>query len=176
MNIPKNPMTFRQMYLGFRSGKKKIHPGSPVRNFGNTMRSDPLILGTPKRVKFEDSCGQKSSLGISNDLKLGQVLHTDDTKILAESCPDPTSWRHFMTSNMVKSWGDVTDDVIKSDVINLWRHRWSKWCHVRFFWKFTLNLVVVPSFVQNGWPSVIFERGALKPPPGCGSSKRARTR
>ena len=91
MNIPKNPMTFRQMYLGFRSGKKKMHPRSPVRSFGDTKKSDPQILGTPKRVKFEDSCGQKSSLGISNDLKLGQVLHTDDTKILAKSCPDPSS-------------------------------------------------------------------------------------
>ena len=71
--------------------QKKIHPGSPVRRFVDIMRADPKILGAPKRVKFEDSCGQKSSLGISNDLKLGQVLHTDNTKILAKSCPDLTS-------------------------------------------------------------------------------------
>ena len=71
------------------------------------------------------------------------------------------SWSYSMTLDVVKSGNDV----IKSYVINLWRHRWSKWCHMRFFWKFALNLVIVPSFVQNGWPSVIFERGGPKGPP-----------
>ena len=71
--------------------QKKFFPGVPCPNFGVMMRSDPPISKDPRRVKFDDLCGHQTSLGVSNEFKLGQMLDTDDTKTLAKFCQNPTS-------------------------------------------------------------------------------------
>ena len=152
------------MYLCFQSAEKKFFPGSPPGlwrhnevwppDFGRSQEGQIWRLMWPPNVARYFKWVQTWT-----DVRywwyedFGQILWISDIV---------TSFCDVKCGKIV---GDVRDDVINSDVINFWRHGWPEGCHVRFFWKFGPNLVMVPSSVHIGSSGVIFGRGGWKGPP-----------